>query len=271
MSLLNEPTETAATPFRIATWNVNSLKVRLEQVLLWLAANPVDVLCLQELKQMTDDVPRAALLDAGYEALILGQKTYNGVAILYRKHLSCDDVVANLPDFLDEQQRVLTATIAGYRIVCAYVVNGEALDSPKYAYKLNWLAAMQQHLMRQMSDHPACVVAGDFNIVPTDLDWPVSNEGQTGIFASAPERAFIQALQNSGLHDAFRLCYPSERAYSWWDYRHMSFRRNSGLRIDHLYVSDALRPRVQNCVIDRTPRRWERPSDHAPVVLHLAR
>jgi exodeoxyribonuclease-3 len=269
MHPLNEITEPQTSLTSIATWNVNSLKVRLDHVLSWLAANPVDVLCLQELKQTSDAFPRSAFMAMGYDALVLGQKTYNGVAILYKKHLPCSDVVINLPGFSDEQQRVLTATIAGHRVICAYVVNGEALDSPKYLYKLNWLDAMHQHLMKQIRTYTHCIVLGDFNIVPTDLDWPTSNADQQGVFASPPERAFVQSMLDVGLYDAFRLFYPNERVYTWWDYRQMSFRRNIGLRIDHIYMSEAVRALASDCLIDRTPRAWERPSDHAPVILHL--
>lgn len=255
---------------KIATWNVNSLKVRLPQVLDWLAANRPDVLCLQELKLEDKAFPGAELAAAGYHAVFVGQKTYNGVAILSPHPLDDETnaVVRNIPGFEDEQKRLIAATIAGVRIVCGYFPNGQAVGSDKFDYKLRWLAALTDWLREELQTHERLVLAGDFNIAPEARD--AHPDWKDEIHVSAPERAAFAALTGLGLCDAFRLFEQTERSFSWWDYRMMAFRRNFGLRIDHLLVSPALRERCIASTIDKTPRRLERPSDHAPVVLELA-
>lgn len=249
---------------KLATWNVNSLKVRLPHVLQWLADNPVDVLCLQETK-MTDDLfPLAAIEAAGYQAVFSGQKTYNGVAILSKLPLT--DVVKNNPRYDDLQQRILAATIDGVRVVCAYVPNGQTVDSDKYAYKLGWLEALREWLAEEALTHAELAVAGDYNIAPEDRDVhdPLAWAGQ--VLVSERERAALSGLLGVGLQDAFRLFEQAEKSFSWWDYRQLGFRLNKGLRIDHILLSGPLAARCSACVIDRAPRKWEQPSDHAPVI-----
>ena len=255
---------------KIATWNVNSLKVRLPQVLDWLAANRPDALCLQELKLEDKAFPTAELVAAGYRAVFVGQKTYNGVAILSPHALEeqASAVVRNIPGFEDEQKRTIAATVAGVRIVCAYFPNGQAVGSEKFEYKLRWLAALTDWLREELHTHPRLVLAGDFNIAPETQD--AHPDWKDEIHVSAPERAAFARLTGLGLCDAFRLFEQAERSFSWWDYRMMAFRRNFGLRIDHLLVSTALREACLACTIDKAPRRLERPSDHAPVILELA-
>ncbi|MDR1425360.1 MAG: exodeoxyribonuclease III [Azoarcus sp.] len=252
---------------KIATWNVNSLKVRLPHVLDWLAAHRPDVLCLQELKLEDKAFPHDEIRAAGYYAVCAGQKTYNGVAILASK--PPQDIERGIPGFADEQRRLITATLDGVRVVCGYFPNGQAPGSEKYAYKLDWLAA----LIRWLGDaalpaHPRLVLAGDFNIAPEEAD--VHPDWKEEILVSPPERAAFQRLLACGLIDSFRLVAQPARAFSWWDYRMGAFRRNFGLRIDHILVSTALRDACRACTVDKSPRGLERPSDHAPVVLELA-
>ena len=255
---------------KIATWNVNSLKVRLPQVLDWLAANPVDVLCLQELKLDDPAFPQAEIEAAGYRAVWHGQKTYNGVAILARAPLELAGVERGMDGFDDEQRRVITATIDGVRVICAYFVNGEAVGSDKYDYKLRWLAAMEGHLAAQLADHAKVVLTGDFNIAPDDRD-VYDPEGWAGkVLCSEPERAAFSRLLAQGMSDAFRARHDEAGLYSWWDYRQGMFRRDKGLRIDHVLLSAPLAATLVDCVIDKTPRRNERPSDHTPVVAEFA-
>jgi exodeoxyribonuclease-3 len=253
---------------KIATWNVNSLKVRLPHLLDWLATEQPDVVCLQETK-LTDDVfPAAELLQAGYRALYSGQKTYNGVAILSRAEAG--DPVLGIPGFSDEQKRVLAATVAGVRVVCLYVPNGQSVDSDKYRYKLSWLDALHAWLKDELAAHGRLAVLGDFNIAPDDRDVydPVAWAGQ--VLCSGPERERFQGLLDLGLRDAFRLFEQEDKAYSWWDYRQGAFRRNLGMRIDHILLAGELAGACRNCRVDRLPRTWERPSDHAPVVAEIA-
>lgn len=252
---------------KIATWNVNSLKVRLPHLLQWLEANPVDVVCLQETKLTDDKFPVAALNVAGYEVAFTGQKTYNGVAILSR--LPITDVQKNNPLFDDPQQRIVAATIGGIRFVCAYVPNGQALDSDKFVYKMAWLAALRDWLTAELVLHPQLAVLGDYNIAPEDRDVHDPVEWAGGIHVSPAERAALGTLAALGLQDAFRLFEQPEKSFSWWDYRMMGFRRNRGLRIDHILLSPALAAVCSACVIDRDPRKWEQPSDHTPVVATL--
>jgi exodeoxyribonuclease III len=254
-------------PVKIATWNVNSLAVRLPQVLDWLAANPVDVLCLQETKLSDDKFTHAEFKAAGYEAQWFGQKTYNGVALLSRR--PAEDVARNIFGFEDEQARVIAGTVGDVRVIGAYFPNGQAPGSDKFAYKMRWLDALREWVRAELSRHPKLALLGDFNIAPEDRDVcdPVAWAGQ--IHCTDEERTQFRQLLSLGLHDTFRLFDQADKLYSWWDYRMLAFRRNQGLRIDHVLVSEALRPEVRSCVIDRVPRKNERPSDHAPVVVEL--
>ncbi len=252
---------------RLATWNVNSLNVRLPQMLDWLTANPVDALVLQETKLTDDKFPVAEIEAAGYHVHWFGQKTYNGVALLSRQPAL--DVVKNIPGFADEQARVIAATVDGVRCIGAYFPNGQAPDSEKFAYKMAWLQGLQHWLAQELKAHAKLVLMGDFNIAPTDADVydPVAWAGQ--IHCTPQERAHFQALLDLGLVDAFRLFEQAPKSWSWWDYRNLAFRKNQGLRIDHILVSHALKDAVQACSIDKLPRKNERPSDHAPVIVEL--
>ena len=252
---------------KLVTWNVNSLKVRLPQVLQWLETNPVDVLCIQETKLTDDKFPQAEIEAAGYQVAFTGQKTYNGVAILSKHAIA--DVQKNNPLFPDEQQRIIAATIAGMRIICAYVPNGQALDSEKYPYKLSWLAALRDWVEQEMKAHPQLALLGDYNIAPDDRDVhdPAAWEGMN--LVSEPERAAFRALIDLGLSDSFRQFEQAEKTFSWWDYRQLGFRLNKGVRIDHILLSAPLAQACTSCVVDRVPRKWEQPSDHAPVIASL--
>lgn len=257
---------------KIATWNVNSLTIRLPQVLDWLAANPVDALCLQELKLSDDKFPHAELEAAGYHSAVFGQKTYNGVAILSR--VPVRDVVKNITGFADEQSRVIAGTLdaagGAVRIVNGYFVNGQAPDSDKFAYKMQWLAGLRAWLQTELMASPRLVLLGDFNITADDRDTHDPEGLRETIHHTTQEREQFKALLGLGLHDAFRMFEQPEKSYSWWDYREMAFRRNRGLRIDHILVSDALKASgIASCVIDKLPRKNERPSDHTPVVVDL--
>jgi exodeoxyribonuclease-3 len=252
---------------KIATWNVNSLKVRLPHVLDWLAATQADVLCLQETKTEDKGFPYAELEAAGYHAAHNGQKTYNGVAILAREGL--EDVRCDIPGFADEQKRVIAATVRGRRVVCAYMPNGQAVGSDKYEYKLRWLAALADCVREELQRWPELVLLGDYNIAPEDRDVhdPVAWKDQ--ILCSEPERAGFRQFLDLGLADAFRLFPQPDKLYSWWDYRQMGFRLNRGLRIDHILLSPPLAGICRSCEIDKAPRKLERPSDHAPVLATL--
>lgn len=252
---------------RLATWNVNSLNVRLPHVLDWLEKNPVEVLCLQETKQQDADFPRAELLAAGYHTVFSGQKTYNGVAILSRVPL--EDVQLGIPNFDDEQKRVITATINGIRVVCVYVPNGQAVDSDKYYYKLGWLSALREWLREELVRYPKLVLLGDYNIAPEDCDVHDPVVWRGSVLVSEAERIQYQNLVKLGLHDSFRLFEQADKAFTWWDYRMMAFRRNHGVRIDHILISEPLVAKCKSCIIDREPRKRDRPSDHTPVVVEL--
>ena len=256
---------------KIATWNVNSLAVRLPQVLDWLAANPVDALALQELKLTDDKFPADALAAAGYQTVAFGQKTYNGVAILSRYPLR--DVGRNIPGFEDEQARVIAATLdtpAGpLRLVNGYFVNGQEPGSDKFAYKMRWLQALQDWLRGELAQHPRLALVGDFNVAPEDRDSYDPEGLRETIHHTTQERQHFQALLGLGLTDAFRLFEQPEKSFSWWDYRMLGFQKNRGLRIDHILVSQALAPLVTACTVDRQPRKNKQPSDHAPVVATL--
>ena len=257
---------------QLATWNVNSLAVRLPQLLDWLSAHPVDALVLQETKLTDDKFPAAELAAAGWQAAWFGQKTYNGVALLARTGPS--DVVRNIPGFGDEQARVIAATVDGpggpIRVLNGYFVNGQAPESDKFAYKMKWLDGLEAWLRDELARHERLVLLGDFNIAPEDRDSydPVGLAGT--IHHTDAERAHFRALLGLGLADSFRLFEQPPRSWTWWDYRNLAFRRNQGLRIDHVLVSAGLVPRVAGCTIDKAPRKNERPSDHAPVIVTLA-
>jgi exodeoxyribonuclease-3 len=249
---------------KIATWNVNSLRVRLPQVLDWLERESPDVLALQETKTEDGKFPLAELEAVGYQAIFSGQKTYNGVAVLSRA--TSEDVVTDLPGLDDHQRRILALTVDGWRIVDLYVPNGSEVGSDKYAYKLDWLARVHDWLRSELTRYPRLVVLGDFNIAPEDRDVYDPDAWRDKILCSTPERQAFQNLLGLGLEDAFRRFEQPERSFTWWDYRMNGFRRNLGLRIDHILVSAALAEHCQACRVDVAPRKLERPSDHAPVV-----
>jgi exodeoxyribonuclease-3 len=251
---------------KIATWNVNSLKVRLEQVQAWLAEHQADALCLQETKTEDANFPLAEIQQAGYQVVYSGQKTYNGVAIISKQ--AATDVQYGIPGFADEQKRVLAATIEGVRIVCVYVPNGQSVDSDKYQYKLAWLNALQAWLKDELKRYPRLALLGDYNIAPEDRDVHDPAAWAGSVLVSEPERAAFIGLQQLGLRDAFRLFEQPEKSFSWWDYRMMAFRRNMGLRIDHILISPALQCAASN--IDKVPRKLERPSDHTPVIAEIS-
>jgi exodeoxyribonuclease-3 len=252
---------------KLATWNVNSLAVRLPQLLDWLAAHRVDAIVLQETKLTDDKFPHAELLAAGYHAQCFGQKTYNGVALLSRHPAT--DVVKSIPGLGDEQARLIGGSIDGVRVIGAYFPNGQAPDSDKFVYKLRWMRALRDWVRDELSRHAQLVLMGDYNIAPEDRDVydPVAWSGQ--IHCTPQEREHFRELLAIGLVDAFRLFEQPPKSWSWWDYRNLAFRRNQGLRIDHILVSGVLRPKVKACTIDKQPRKNERPSDHAPVVVEL--
>jgi exodeoxyribonuclease-3 len=274
---------------RLATWNVNSLKVRLPHLLKWLEdcdqrGAPIDLIGLQELKLTDDKFPQEELEKAGYLSLFMGQKTYNGVAIVIKKSalapLHQDPETAfvqvqyNLPDFVDEQKRLLATTIhfketEPIRVMCGYFPNGQAPGTEKFAYKLAWLSSLENFLLQEMQTHPRLVLMGDFNIAPRDNDVhdPAAWMGQN--LVSEEERAFFHRFEQMGLIDSFRLFEQAPKTFSWWDYRMMGFRRNAGVRIDHHLISPALKEHCVSCIVDKEPRKWEQPSDHAPVVMTL--
>ena len=252
---------------KLATWNINSLTVRLPQVLDWLIANPVDVLVLQELKMTDDKFPFDAFTQAGYHAHCFGQKTYNGVALLSKAPVT--DVVKNIPGFSDDMARVISGTVNGVRVIGAYFPNGQEPGSDKFDYKMNWLKGLRDWIKTELVAHPRLVLMGDYNITFDDADvWDPIGLKDT-IHCTDEERYHLGALVALGLHDAYRLFPQAEKSYSWWDYRDFGFRRNRGMRIDHILVSNALKADVTSCVIDKTPRKNERPSDHTPVILEL--
>jgi len=240
------------------------MNVRLPHVLEWLAANRPDILVLQELKQLTDAFPAEALSEVGYSSIANGQKTYNGVAVISRTQAT--DPITEFPGFDDPQRRVLAATISGIRIVDLYVPNGQAVGTEKYEYKLSWLAALRDFLQGELSRHEKLVVLGDFNIAPADEDVHDAEKWGEAILCSPLERKALRELLDLGLSDVFRKFDQPEKAFSWWDYRAAGFRRNTGLRIDLILTSDAMTKRCSASYIDKEPRAWERPSDHAPVV-----
>ena len=254
---------------KLATWNVNSLNVRLPQLLDWLALQQPDVVVLQETKLTDDKFPQAEIAAAGWRSAWFGQKTYNGVALL-SKGSEATDLVRNIPGFADEQARVIAGTVNGVRVVGGYFPNGQEPGSDKFAYKMRWLDALQAWLRTEVERYPDLVLMGDFNIAPEDRDVfdPVAWAGQ--IHCTDEERGHFRALLALGLVDAFRLFEHPPRTWSWWDYRNLAFRKNQGLRIDHILVGKTLQSRVSACTVDKQPRKNERPSDHAPVMVDIA-
>lgn len=253
---------------KLATWNVNSLAVRLPQLLDWLAAQQPDVVVLQETKLTDDKFPHAVLTEAGYHPQWFGQKTYNGVALLSKE--PAQDIAKNIVGVEDEQARLIAGTVGGVRVIGGYFPNGQAPDSDKFVYKMRWLDGLRAWVASELARHPQLVLMGDFNIAPEDRDVydPVAWAGQ--IHCTPEERAHFRELLGLGLHDAFRLFEQPPKSWSWWDYRNLAFRKNQGLRIDHILVSEALKGRVAACTIDKPMRKNERPSDHAPVIVELA-
>jgi len=251
---------------KIATWNVNSLKIRLPHVLDWLARHPVEVLALQETKLTDDRFPVADFEAAGYRADFIGQKTYNGVAILTKRAMPATDVVFDIPGFEDDQKRVITATVAGVRVVCVYVPNGQSVESDKYRYKLAFMQALRDRLVVESKTHPKLVVLGDYNVAPEDRDVHDPRQWEGQVLFSIPERDALKAIAAIGLADAFRLFEQPAKSFTWWDYRMLGFQKGRGLRIDHILVSDALKQACTACTIDRDERKKAQPSDHAPVI-----
>jgi exodeoxyribonuclease-3 len=278
-----------AESVRIAAWNVNSLKVRLPHVLKWLQAQelakkPIDALCLQELKLTDDKYPHKELEEAGYISIAAGQKTYNGVAIMVRKAalapIATDlettflKPVRNIPGNADEQQRILAATVCfkgmqPIRLISAYFPNGQSPDSEKFVYKLGWLNALENWVKEELTQNARLALLGDFNIAPSDADVHDPSKWIGQNLVSPPEREAFQQLLNLGLTDSFRMFEQAPKSFSWWDYRMMGFRRNAGMRIDHILLSDSLKEKCSASLIDKEPRTWEQPSDHAPVIAEI--
>lgn len=249
---------------KIATWNVNSIRVRLPHIIDWLSKQQPDVLCLQETKVVDELFPAEALQEVGYESIYCGQKTYNGVAILSKS--TAEDVLRQ-PDVLkDEQKRCIVATIDNIRVVNVYVPNGSEVGSDKYQYKLQWLKQLHAHMTKELKLYEQLVIVGDYNIAPEDSDVHDPKAWQGSVLVSKKERDAFQAMIAMGLVDVFRQFEQEQDSYSWWDYRAAAFRRNRGLRIDHILCSEPLSQQCHSCVIDKEPRSWEKPSDHAPVI-----
>ncbi|MDV6347528.1 exodeoxyribonuclease III [Nitrosomonas sp. Is35] len=253
---------------KLATWNVNSLKVRLPQVIDWLQTNQPDMLCLQETKLTDENFPAAEIAAVGYESIFTGQKTYNGVAILSKQKGS--EIITAIPGFEDEQKRVVAVTYGDMRVISAYVPNGDTVESEKYQYKLRWLPSLTGWLQQELKNYKKLAILGDFNIAPEDRDVYDPQLWQGKVLCSQPERAAFGDLLKLGLTDSFRLFEQAEKSYTWWDYRMMAFRLNRGLRIDHILLSDALASVCTSCTVDKAVRKLERPSDHAPVVTELS-
>lgn len=253
--------------FKLASWNVNSLKVRLDQVLDWLESSQIDVLAMQETKLIDENFPFSAFAERGYHVVFAGQKTYNGVAIVSRHPIT--EVMTDIPDFADPQRRILAVTVAGLRLINLYVPNGSELTSDKYQYKLNWLQKVTAFIQQQLRLYPKMAVVGDFNIAPEDRDVHDPAEWQGCVLVSPAERQAFTELLSLGLHDSFRNFEQEEKLFSWWDYRALGFRRNRGLRIDHVLLSHELNQLCRQSKIDKVPRKAERPSDHAPVWVEL--
>ena len=254
---------------KIASWNVNSMKVRLPHVVEWLQNHEPDVLVLQEIKQLTENFPTEALQEIGYHSIASGQKTYNGVAVISKSPAT--NPVTDFPDLDDPQRRILASTVDGIRIVDLYIPNGSEVGSEKYEYKLNWLQSLRNFLEAEMQGHENVVVLGDFNIAPADADVYDPEKWGDAILCSPLEREALGKLFDLGLTDVFRKFEHPEGTFSWWDYRAAGFRRNAGLRIDLILTSDSMTERCKASYVDKEPRAWERPSDHAPVVAEFDR
>jgi len=249
---------------KIATWNVNSMNVRQPHVVEWLQTHEPDVLVLQEIKQVTEKFPADDLQTIGYHSIASGQKTYNGVAVISK--LPATDAVTDFPDLDDPQRRILASTVGGVRVIDLYIPNGSEVGSEKYEYKLGWLASLRRFLDEEMKVHKKLVVLGDFNIAPADEDVHDPERWGEAILCSPKERKALRDLTALGLTDVFRKFEHPEKTFSWWDYRAAGFRRNAGLRIDLILTSDAMTKHCTSCYVDKEPRAWERPSDHATVV-----
>lgn len=249
---------------KIATWNVNSLKVRLPHVLDWLEKQQPDILALQETKTIDENFPVEEIRAAGYQVIYSGQKTYNGVATLSK--IKAADIVTDIPDLDDPQRRIMAATIDNIRVINLYIPNGSSVDSDKFQYKLEWLDKMTNFIANELKSHEKIVVLGDYNIAPEDIDVREPEKWQGQVLCTNAERAVFQSWLDLGFKDTFRLFEQDEKSFSWWDYRMMAFRRNRGLRIDHILASNVLAETCQSCIIDKEPRKLERPSDHAPVM-----
>lgn len=257
-----------ANNFKIATWNVNSLRVRLPHVLAWLEVEKPDVLALQELKLEEVNFPYQAFIDAGYQAAVSAQKTYNGVAVLSREQGK--NIITDIEGFTDPQRRILSVTVGNQlRIVNLYVPNGESISSDKYQYKINWLKSLNQYLKNEKDLHPQMIILGDFNIAPADIDVHDASLWNGRVLCTDLERGAFKDILKIGFQDCFRNLYPTKQVFSWWDYRLNAFKRNLGLRIDHILSSHALKNCIR-CDVDKTPRTWDRPSDHAPVIAEFA-
>jgi exodeoxyribonuclease-3 len=251
---------------KIASWNVNSLKVRLPHVLDWLDSAQPDLLGLQETKLIDENFPAAEINEAGYQVIYSGQKTYNGVAVLTKLKKKPLDIVTDIPGLVDPQRRVLGATYGKIRFLNLYVPNGSEVGSDKYEYKLNWLQKLATYIKKQLAEYDYLVVVGDFNIAPEDIDVHDPKAWEGSVLVSPKERSALQKITKLGLQDTFRLFEQEEKIFSWWDYRMMGFRRNAGLRIDLILASGKLADKCTDSYVDKEPRRLERPSDHAPVV-----
>ena len=249
---------------KIATWNVNSLRVRLPHVLDWLASAQPDILALQETKTPDADFSIEEIQQAGYHVVFSGQRTYNGMAVISRE--VGKDIITDLPGMNDPQRRVLALTIGQYRIINLYVPNGESVGSEKYLYKLEWLSKLEAFLKEELKNHPNIIILGDFNIAPEDRDVHDPAEWIGKVLCSDLEREALQRIIQLGFSDCFRLTEQVEKSFSWWDYRMNAFKRNRGLRIDHILTSAPLTKKCKNCSIDKGPRGLERPSDHTPVI-----
>ena len=253
---------------KLATWNVNSLRVRLPQVIDWLGVNQPEILCLQETKLPDENFPQSEVAAIGYQCIFSGQRTYNGVAILSKQ--KGNEVVTAIPGFTDEQKRIIAATYGDLRVISVYVPNGETVESEKYGYKLKWLPALNRWLQQELKDHKKLALLGDFNIAPEDRDVHDPKLWQGKVLCSEPERDAFRELLKLGFVDSFRLFEQVEKSYTWWDYRMMAFRLNRGLRIDHILLSPELASSCLTCKIDKTIRKHERPSDHAPIMVELS-
>jgi len=252
---------------KIACWNVNSLNVRLQHVFDWSVQQKPDVLCLQETKTIDENFPVEALSDSGWQVKFSGQKTYNGVAVMARGPLH--DAVTDLPNLEDPQRRMLAVTYEDVRIINVYVPNGKQVGDEKYDYKLKWLVHLKEFVASELKRYSKVVVTGDFNIAPADEDVHDPKLWKGKILCSEPERESFQRLLALGMTDSFRLFEQPPRSFTWWDYRKAGFRRDLGLRFDHIVVSDELKRACTSCLIDKEPRKWERPSDHTPVLAHF--